>query len=212
MVLDGGAAHHYMQAMFTGLVTATGVLANRQVRGPGARLIVKAALGEEPLELGESIAVDGACLSVVEALEAGFAVEASAETLARTTLGALAIGSSVNLERALRAGDRLGGHMVSGHVDGVAVLAERRPVGDALGLAFTLPPALARFVAEKGSIAINGVSMTINAVRGPRFEVMVIPITRRATNLGALADGAAVNVEVDLVARYVARLMAPSDE
>lgn len=197
--------------MFTGLIAATGVLAERSRRStaaPDARLVVRAALGDEPLALGESITVDGACLSVTEVLADGFAVDATAETLARTTLGALAVGARVNLERALRAGDRLGGHLVSGHVDGVGELATRREVGDALHLGFALPAELARYVAEKGSVALNGASMTVNAVRGSAFDVMVIPITRRETNLGDLAPGSPVNVEVDQVARYVARLMA----
>jgi riboflavin synthase len=200
--------------MFTGLVSASGILVERTRRGagaPDARLVVRAQLGGEPLELGESITVDGACLSVTATLPDGFAVDATAETLARTTLGALVAGPAgarVNLERALRAGDRLGGHLVSGHVDGVGELASRREVGDALALELTLPAELARFVAEKGSITLNGVSMTVNAVRGRAFDVMVIPITRRETNLGDLLPGARVNVEVDQVARYVARLLA----
>jgi riboflavin synthase len=202
--------------MFTGLVAATGVLAERTRRGagaPDARLVIQARLGDEPLVLGESITVDGACLSVAAIVPGGFAVDATAETLARTTLGALAVGPSgsgarVNLERALRAGDRLGGHLVSGHVDGVGELVSRREVGEALALELTVPGELARYVAEKGSIALNGVSMTVNAVRGRAFEVMVIPITRRETNLGDLAQAARVNVEVDQVARYVARLLA----
>jgi riboflavin synthase len=215
--------------MFTGLVAATGVLAGRvpSPRGPGARLVVRAAfaaVADEPLALGESITVDGACLSVTEALPDGYAVDATAETLART-LGELAVGARVNLERALRAGDRLGGHLVSGHVDGVGRLEARTEVGEALGLTFALPAGLARYVAEKGSVALNGASMTVNAVRdvkappgnpgdpGDRggasatFDVMVIPITRRETNLGDLAVGARVNVEVDQVARYVARIL-----
>jgi len=200
--------------MFTGLVAATGVLAERAARGPGARLVVRAAPGSgplvlgEPLTLGESITVDGACLSVTEVLPDGFAFDATAETLARTTLGARPTGARVNLERALRAGDRLGGHLVSGHVDGVGTLESRAEVGEALALGFTLPAPLAKYVAEKGSIALNGASMTVNAVRGAAFDVMVIPITRRETNLGDLRPGDRVNVEVDQVARYVARLMA----
>jgi riboflavin synthase len=191
--------------MFTGLVGATGVLAGRTARGPGARLVVEAGLAGEPLAHGESITVDGACLSVTEVLSGGFAVDATAETLARTTLGELAPGARVNLERALRASDRLGGHIVTGHVDGVGSLASRREVGEALALSFTLPADLAPYVAEKGSIAINGVSMTVNGAGKTSFDVMVIPITRAETNLGALQPGARVNVEVDLVARYVAR-------
>jgi riboflavin synthase len=158
--------------------------------------------------LGESIALDGACLSVAEISTEGFVVDATAETLDRTTLGSLPLGHPLNLERAVRAGDRLGGHLVTGHVDAVGALASRRPEGDAVAMSFALPPELARLVAEKGSIAINGVSMTVNAVRDDGFDVMVIPITQRETNLGALSPGDRVNLEVDLVARYVARLMA----
>jgi riboflavin synthase len=191
--------------MFTGLVGATGVLAARTARGPGARLVVQARLAGEALAHGESITVDGACLSVTEVLPDGFAIDATAETLTRTTLGELALGARVNLERALLAGDRLGGHIVTGHVDAVGTLASRREVGEALALTFTLPADLARYVAEKGSITLNGVSMTVNAAGKTTFDVMVIPITRAETNLGALEPGARVNVEVDLVARYVAR-------
>jgi riboflavin synthase len=211
MELDGEALRHYIGPMFTGLVSAIGLLGTREERGPSARIVVRTAelcRGSEPLELGESIAIDGACLSVVQALPDGFAVDATAETLARTTLGALALGGRVNLERSVRAGDRLGGHLVTGHVDGVGTLSARREVGDALALTFALPPSLARYVAEKGSIAVSGVSMTVNAAGPDTFDVMVIPITRAQTNLGDLAPGARVNLEVDLVARYVARLMA----
>jgi riboflavin synthase len=191
--------------MFTGLVGATGVLAERSPRGPGATLVLQARLEGEALAHGESITVDGACLSVVDVLPDGFAVDATAETLARTTLGDLAVGARVNLERALRASDRLGGHIVTGHIDGVGTLGSRHEVGEALALSFTLPAELAPYVAEKGSIALNGVSMTVNAAGRTTFDVMVIPITRTETNLGALEPGARVNVEVDLVARYVAR-------
>jgi len=165
-----------------------------------------ARLDGEPLALGESIAVDGACLSVVSITGSGFEADASGETLARTTLGRLAPGERVHLERALRASDRLGGHFVTGHVDGVGTMIERRPAGDATWMAFRVPRELARFVAEKGSIAVDGVSLTVNLVEGDRFEVTLIPITLEKTKLGALEVGAAVNLEVDVVARYVARL------
>ena len=194
--------------MFTGLVEDKGTLASRAARGPGARLAIRCALGaREPFVMGESIAVDGCCLSVVAISPDGFEMDASAETLARTTLGSLALGAAVNLERATKLGDRLGGHMVTGHVDAVATVVERRPLGDAITLAFELPAALARYVAEKGSICVNGVSLTVNAVAGARFEVAIIPITRNATTLDALVAGAKVNVEVDLLARYVARML-----
>ncbi|MCL2450803.1 MAG: riboflavin synthase [Polyangiaceae bacterium] len=192
--------------MFTGLVTHTGTLAARLPRGPGARMGFDARLDGEPLALGESIAVDGACLSVVSITGSGFEADASGETLARTTLGRLAPGERVHLERALRASDRLGGHFVTGHVDGVGTMIERRPAGDATWMAFRVPRELARFVAEKGSIAVDGVSLTVNLVEGDRFEVTLIPITLEKTKLGALEVGAAVNLEVDVVARYVARL------
>jgi riboflavin synthase len=200
--------------MFTGLVATTGELTRREPRGPGARLTVRSSFSDGPLVLGESIAVDGCCLSVVEILADGFAADATEETLSRTTLGALPPGHRLNLERSLRAGDRLGGHLVTGHVDGIATLTTRRPVGEALALELCLPAerGLSRFVAEKGSIVLNGVSMTVNAVRGEAFEVAVIPITQRETNLGALAVGDRVNVEVDLIARYVARWMGRDGE
>jgi riboflavin synthase len=210
LALDGRAGRQYIGAMFTGLVAATGELAARQPRGPGARLRLRARFADGPPALGESVAVDGCCLSVAEILDDGFAVDATAETLARTTLGRLEPGRRVNLERSLRAGDRLGGHLVTGHVDGVATLTARRPLGEALVLEVTLPAGgdLARLVAEKGSIALNGVSMTVNAVRGHVVEVAVIPITQRETNLGQLTVGEPLNVEVDLIARYVSRALA----
>jgi riboflavin synthase len=194
--------------MFTGLVATTGTLAKRVERGPGARIAIRGVLPDEPLTIGESIAVDGVCLSVVETLPDGFEVDATAETLARSTLGAVVAGRTLNLERALRAGDRLGGHLVTGHVDAVGTLASQREVGEAVEMSFALPAALARFVAEKGSIAINGVSMTVNAVGAATFGVAAIPITRQMTNLGALAVGDRVNLEVDLIARYVVRAVS----
>jgi riboflavin synthase len=191
--------------VFTGLVETMGVLAERTARGPGARLVIRATLANEPLALGESISVDGCCLSAVELAPGRFAVDATAETLGRTTLGTLPVGKSVNLERAVRAGDRLGGHLVTGHVDAVGKLLERREVGEAVAMRFSLPAELARFVAEKGSVAVGGVSLTVNAVAAGSFDVMIIPITLRVTTLGELASGDPVNLEVDLVARYVAR-------
>lgn len=173
---------------------------------------MRADLAHEPLALGESISVDGCCLSVVELARGEFAVDATAETLARTTLGTLPVGKRVNLERAVRAGDRLGGHLVTGHVDAVGKLLERRQVGEAVAMRFSLPAELERFVAEKGSIAVGGVSLTVNACTAragttadASFDVMIIPITLRETTLGELAAGDPVNLEVDLVARYVAR-------
>jgi riboflavin synthase len=198
--------------MFTGLVECAGALAARAARGPGARLRLTATMAGPPLVLGESIAVDGCCLSVAAVLDDGFETDASVETLARTTLGEIQLGGMCNLERALAAGDRLGGHLVTGHVDGVGRLVERRRVGDAVAMTFALPAGLGRFVAEKGSIAVNGVSLTVNGVTAKGaaadlFEVTLIPITLAATNLGRLGAGDRVNLEVDLIARYVGRLM-----
>lgn len=195
--------------MFTGLVAAKGVLAAYDARGPGARLVVAHRFDDGPLALGESIAVDGVCLSVdvISPGDAGFEADASAETLARTTLGTLNAGASVHLERSLRAGDRLGGHLVSGHVDGVGALVERRSLGESEWMSFRLPAELRRYVAEKGSIAVDGVSLTVNGTDGDCFHVVIIPHTLEKTKLGGLAPGAPVNVEVDPIARYVARLM-----
>jgi riboflavin synthase len=195
--------------MFTGLVATTGTLAARSPRGPAARLTIEARFDDGALDLGESIAVDGTCLSVVAILPGAFDVDASPETLARTTLGRLEPGSRVHLERAMRASDRMGGHLVTGHVDGIGTVIERRADGDCLEMAFRAPAELARFVAEKGSISVDGVSLTVNGVRGDRFEVMLIPQTIEKTKLGSLAPGEPVNLEVDLVARYVARLLSP---
>jgi riboflavin synthase len=193
--------------VFTGLITVLGRLRDRAPRGPGARLAIDAKFDDGPLVLGESIAVDGACLSVAAITGDGFEVDASGETLHRTTLGRLAPGAVLHLERALRAGDRLGGHLVSGHVDGVGELASRSPSGDAVIMAFSVPAELARFVVEKGSLAIDGVSLTPTSTRGRLVEVAVIPQTLEKTKLGRIVPGDAVNVEVDMIARYVARLL-----
>jgi riboflavin synthase len=205
--------------MFIGLVATTGTLLRIERTGTaGARLAFTAPFDDgEPLVLGESIAVNGACLTVDKILSgdpAGFEIDASAETLARTTLGALVPGARVHLERALRAADRLGGHLVTGHVDGVGSLVARRPVGDAVCMTFRVPAELAKFVAEKGSVTVEGVSLTVNAVRGADFDVTIIPHTLEKTTLGGLvADESGrsrVNLEVDLIARYVARLLESS--
>ena len=211
--------------MFTGLVATVGTLAalrrtaedgpegGVEVSGKrvlGARLTIRAPFEDGPLALGESIAVNGACLTVDAVSRDGseFEADASAETLARTTLGALRVGSPLHLERALRAADRMGGHLVTGHVDGIGTLADRRAVGDAVWMAFRVPGELAKFIAEKGSIAVDGVSLTVNAVEGDRFEVTIIPHTLSHTTFGALAPADRVNLEVDLIARYVARLLS----
>jgi riboflavin synthase len=195
--------------MFTGLVETMGTL-RRRGGGPVARAVVEARFGG-PLVLGESIAVNGVCLTVDRILEASFEVDMSEETLARTTLGDLPLGSRVHLERATPAGGRLGGHIVAGHVDGVGRVAERSPRGDAVRLAVKAPADLAPFLASKGSVAVDGVSLTLNAVAGgpgdaeALFEVMLVPHTLAATSLGERRPGDRVNIEVDVLARYVAR-------
>lgn len=194
--------------MFTGLVELKGSLVQRARRGPGYRLSVAGALGA--LSLGESISVSGACLTVVGSDAHGFEADVSLETANKTTLGALPLGTAVNLERALRVGDRLGGHLVSGHVDAVAQLARVTPAGEAQRLTVSFPAELARFIAAKGSITLDGVSLTVNAVTDSTLEVMVIPHTLAVTTLGELRPGAPINLEVDTLARYAVRFLEVS--
>ncbi|MDI1481886.1 riboflavin synthase [Polyangium sp. y55x31] len=199
--------------MFTGLVETIGILRQR-AGSPVARAFIECSLG--PLELGESISVNGACLTVDRIRPTGFECDMSSETLDRTTLGALAVGARVHLERAMKLGGRMGGHMVLGHVDGIGRVSERSPSGDATRLVVETDGALAPYLADKGSVAIDGVSLTINRVkdqgqgRSSRvlFEVMLVPHTLGRTNLGDLRPGQAVNLEVDVLARYVARQLS----
>lgn len=198
--------------MFTGLVEAKGTLDRITPQGRDARLVVRGELGPEALVLGESIAVDGVCLTVAAIVEPGpgtcvFEADASVETLEKTTLGHLAAGAHVNLERAVPIGGRMGGHIVSGHVDGVGRIAEKTPLGGAVKVVFELPGDLIRYIAPKGSVCVSGVSLTVNNVEGNRFDVVLVPHTRDKTSLDALPVGASVNIEVDLLARYVARLL-----
>ncbi|HEX3065601.1 MAG TPA: riboflavin synthase [Candidatus Polarisedimenticolia bacterium] len=192
--------------MFTGIITDLGKLRS-MTPGGSARLVIETRYDTGAIADGASIACSGVCLSVVERGKGWFAVDASAETLSCTTIGNWRAGQGINLERPLKLGDELGGHLVSGHVDGVGELVERRPDGDSLRLSFRAPPALARFIAPKGSVAIDGVSLTVNEVKGAIFGVNIIPVTQRETGLGALTPGQRVNVEIDMLARYLARLM-----
>src|SRR5262249_49103211 len=199
------------RAMFTGIITDLGHV-RAVTRGSMTRLEIETRYSMESIPIGASIACSGACLSVVERGPDWFAVEASAETLSKTTLGDWRVGSAVNLERPLKLGDELGGHLVLGHVDDVGTLVERTSDQGSIRLTFEAPGDLARFIAPKGSVAIDGVSMTVNEVAGRRFGVNVIPITQRETNLGRLAVGDRVNLEIDMMARYVARLMTKDVE
>jgi len=193
--------------MFTGLVEETGNLERIEERSQGRRLWIGAARVLEDAAVGDSLAVSGCCLTVV-ALEPGrFAVETVPETLRRTTLGRLRAGERVNLERSLRLDQRLGGHLVEGHVDGVGEVSAMTPEGDGMRLALRIPAELRRFVAEKGSIAVDGVSLTVAGLTSEGCEIALIPHTLAHTTANAYAAGTAVNLEVDLLARYLARLV-----
>ena len=200
----------YEAAVFTGLVEATGSIEARSVRGPGLRLAIRSDLAG--LELGESVSVSGACLTVVEQSSGRFEADLSRETAAVTTLGRLPVGSPVNLERALRLGDRLGGHLVTGHVDAVVEVRTYEAAGEARHLVVALPRALKAFVAPKGSVALDGVSLTVNEVGSDFFGVMLIPQTLGTTTFGALRPGRELNLEVDLLARYAVRWLEVSGE
>jgi riboflavin synthase len=194
--------------MFTGLVEDTGTVARADRRNNALVLAIKPGrmpVGE--LVIGESVCHDGACLTVTELGRDTFSVLAGLETLERTTLGALRVGSKVNLERSLKVGDRLGGHWVTGHIDGTGELAARRDLGSNLVLVIRAVPALLKYIVEKGSIAINGVSLTVNAVDAETFSVAIIPHTRDWTTLGALAIGDRVNLETDILAKHVEKLL-----
>ena len=195
--------------MFTGIVQDIGAVRSLETRGGDVRLTIACRhLELSRVQLGDSICVQGCCLTATEVRPPAFVADLSRETLALTTLGELVPGAAVNLEPALRAGEPLGGHLLSGHIDGVAQVIEARPEARSLRLLIEAPAALARYLAPKGSIAVDGVSLTINEVEGARFGVNLIPHTRSATTLGSLHAGSRVNLEVDQVARYLARLLA----
>jgi len=196
--------------MFTGLVQDIGSLVSF-TRGAMARLAFQTALPTDEMALGESVAVDGACLTVVARERGRFEVEASPETLRRTTLEGLHPGAKVHLERALRLSDRLGGHLVLGHVDAVARVLSRQPEGGAVVLTCELLPELAPLFVEKGSVAVDGVSLTLNRVERDRFSVALIPETQRRTRLAEKAVGERVNLEADVLGKYVARLLGRKD-
>lgn len=193
--------------MFTGLIEDRGTVRELRRENSRVRLTVGTAIPTAELRIGESVAINGICLTVVAVGNGTFTADVSPETLECSTLGDLSAGSRVNLERALRLSDRLGGHLVSGHVDAVATITERRPDGNAVRFTFRIPVAVNRLIAEKGSVAIDGISLTVNKVTDETFDVAVIPHTLAETTLHEKKAGDRVNIETDLIARYIARLL-----
>lgn len=191
--------------MFTGIITDIGTV-KAVIRRGDTRFDIRTAYDLATVDMGASIACNGCCLTVIDKGPDWFAIEASAETLSKTTLGNWKQGTRINLERALRVGDELGGHIVSGHVDGVGKIVSITPDGDSQRFRFRVPAALARFIAPKGSVAVDGTSLTVNEVEGCEFGVNIIPHTQAVTTWGLARPGQAVNIEIDMLARYVARL------
>jgi riboflavin synthase len=199
--------------MFTGIVQGVATVRAIEPRGGDVTLVFDTAgVSLADIELGGSIAVSGVCLTAIRCDDSSFAADVSRETLALTTLGEWVVGSRVNLEKALQAGQALGGHYVTGHVDGVGELVSRHDDARSVRMEFRVPPDLARYVARKGSICIDGVSLTVNSARGDRFDVNLVPHTLEVTTLGSLEPGSRVNLEVDIIARYVERMMHPDLE
>ncbi len=194
--------------MFTGIVTEVGTIDAVEATADGARIRVAAAETAAGAGIGDSVSIDGCCLTVVRNDGGALAFEAVAETLRRTTMGDLAVGDSVNVEPAMRVGDRLGGHWVQGHVDGVGTVTAVEPDGDGVAVTFAAPAAILRTTIEKGSMCVAGVSLTVTAVDEDSFAVALIPHTRAVTTLGRLAPGTRVNLEADLVGKYVSKLLA----
>jgi riboflavin synthase len=191
--------------MFTGIITDMGTVRRIEKRGD-TRFTIATSYPMDEIAIGASIACNGCCLTVVEKGNDSFLVEASAETLSKTTLGEWAEGTRINLERALKLGDELGGHLVSGHVDGLARISSIKPEGDSLRFTFETPSSLARFIAPKGSVALDGTSLTVNEADGATFGVNIIPHTQAVTTWGHARQSQRVNIEIDMLARYVARL------
>jgi riboflavin synthase len=199
--------------VFSGLVKGVGRIVTRTNHGKDQRFVIE--LGSAPvgpLHVGGSIAVNGVCLTALTAAAGRFTADASAETLAVTTLGRLTPGAKVNLEPPLKAGDPLDGHIVTGHVDDVGEVVTVEPAGRSTRVVVGVPAALCRYIAAKGSVAVDGVSLTVNAVHGARFEVNIIPHTQAVTVIGEYRPGLAVNIEVDMIARYLERLVRAEDE
>ena len=195
--------------MFTGLVEGLGFIRKIALKGGGLVLSIEPPFSLEDVRIGDSVAINGACLTVVALEGQRFEVEVSPETLRRTTLGELRAGDRVNLERALRLGDRLGGHLVTGHVDGIGRVVYREHKGNFWFFRIWAPPEVSRYLVEKGSVAVDGVSLTVNKVLGEEFELAVIPHTASLTTLGFRKVGSRVNLEADLLAKYVEKFLAP---
>ena len=195
--------------MFTGIIEDLGTVAESAALEQGRRLAIVTELPASELTLGESITINGACMTVTEIGERGFSVDVSAESLRRTTLGELSVGDKVNLERSMRLGDRLGGHIVSGHVDGVGRIESIRTEGESWNYRFEVPDDLGRVLVEKGSVAVDGISLTCFACTDTTFEVAIIPHTHSVTTLGCKQAGDSVNIENDMLGKYVARLVQP---
>lgn len=193
--------------MFTGIITDIGTITSVTNNGGDTRIGIRTDFDLSKTDIGASIACAGCCLTVVEKQGDIFFVEVSAESLSKTNIGSWAKGTKINLEAALKMGDELGGHIVSGHVDGLAVLQRITPEGDSHRLVFDVPANLGGFIAPKGSVTLDGISLTVNEVEGTQFGVNIIPHTWENTTLGALSEGGTVHLEIDMLARYVARML-----
>ena len=194
--------------MFTGIVEDLGTVKN--IKRKKNDVVFTFQVGNINLKeviLGDSIAVNGTCLTVTSLGKKTFTVDASKETLAKTNLGKLKVGKTVNLERALKAGDKMGGHMVNGHIDGVGKVKSRAEQGESYEFTFSVPKNLSKYIVEKGSVAIDGVSLTVNAVKGNNFVVNIIPFTQKATTFGQLRKGSSVNIECDIIGKYVEKFL-----
>jgi riboflavin synthase len=198
--------------MFTGIILGKGKVVEKRSSGSGMILSLESDFDLTDPEEGESIAVNGVCLTAKNISTRGFTVDVSPESLDRTNLGKLSVGNKVNLERALRLSDRLGGHMVSGHVDAVSAVLERRPVGEFVQFTFGVPAGLGKYIIAKGSIAIDGTSLTVNSCDDKTFSIVVIPHTLEVTLLGTLRKGDSVNIEVDLIGKYVEKMLQADPE
>ena len=198
--------------MFTGIVEDVGTIKELKTRTKEVLFTIKTKnIDVKEIKIGESISINGACLTVISIGDSSFIVEVSHETLKRTTLSKLKIGSKVNLERSLKLGDRMGGHIVNGHVDGVGKVESIQRRGKSVEIWFSLPKGLSTYVVEKGSIAVDGVSLTVNVVKGDRFSVNIIPYTQEATIFGKMRSGGSVNIECDIIGKYVEKFLVRKD-